>query len=201
MKKQIASLFLLLACAAQFAFAGGVKVNSGSIKSLKGEKQLLVKYDYSNMKVGKGLTEEEYVNQKVKDANEKEAGKGEIWSKGWYGARELRYHPKFEELFNKESENLTISQKAENAKYTLVVKSVYTEPGFNVGVMKKPSYVNYIFQVVETANPSNVISEMQLNNVPGSQVMGYDFDAGSRIAESYAKAGKILGKFFVKNLK
>ncbi|MEP7170514.1 MAG: hypothetical protein ABI855_14185 [Bacteroidota bacterium] len=180
---------------------GGVKLKSGSLGVLKSEKVLKVQYDYTNMKVGKDLTEEQYVNEKVTDGNAKSAGKGDAWKASWTNSRSDRYHPKFEELFNKVAEGRTISQKADDAKYTLIVKSVYTEPGFNIGIMKKAAYVDFIFQVVETANPATVVAEMQLDNVPGSQMMGADYDAGSRIAESYAKAGKMLGKFFGDKIK
>ncbi|MBK5283831.1 MAG: hypothetical protein JJE25_00375 [Bacteroidia bacterium] len=180
---------------------GGIKVKSGSLSKLKSEKTLKVEYDYSKMRVGKDLTEDQYVKQKVSEANAKSHGKGDAWKSSWINARADRYHPKFEELFNKVAKGHTISQTATDAKYTLIVKTVYTEPGWNVGVMKKPSYVNFVFKIVETADPTKVIAELTLDKVPGSQIMGGDFDAGSRISESYAKSGKMLGKFFADKIK
>ena len=39
------------------------------------------------------------------------------------------------------------------------------------------------------------------SNVAGGQFGGFDYDSGTRIAESYAKAGKLLAAFLEKQLK
>ena len=182
---------------------GGCKVilKSGSLKELVKEKNLMVKYDYSNIKVGAFNSESEYVDKKVEEYNKKKAGDGDRWKKGWEGARKDRFQPKFEALINKSLSKLgtKVGENETSAKYTLIVKTTFIEPGFNVGVARKPAYCNYEFVIVETGNESKVIAELYLNNVTGAQAMGYDFDSGSRIAESYAKAGKMLGAFIVKN--
>lgn len=173
-----------------------IKVVSGDPAILAGQQDLKVTYDYSNMKVGK-KTEAAYIKEKVTEHNKKEAGKGDQWLEGWNSARKDRFEPKFEELTNEvlaKKAKVTVSQENE-AKYTLIVKTVRTEPGFNVGVSKMPSFVDFNFLIVETANPAKVLSKIELLKVPGSQAMGFDFDAGSRIAESYAKGGKMLAKF------
>jgi hypothetical protein len=184
---------------------GGSKVilKSGDLKKMIGEKNIKLDYDYSNIKVGAFNSEAEYVDSKVKAYNEKEKGKGDTWKKGWEGARKERFQPKFEELFCKKllKSGLVASEKASKTKYILIVKTTFIEPGYNVGIMKKPAFVNFEFLLVETDKPSVVVAELYLNNVVGSQSMGFDFDAGSRIAESYAKAGKMLGKFISKELK
>jgi hypothetical protein len=38
-----------------------------------------------------------------------------------------------------------------------------------------------------------------LTQVPGQDAMGFDYDTGGRIAESYAKAGKEIGHYLLKN--
>ena len=173
----------------------------GDYSFLKNEKNISIVFDYSNMKVGKKLSEEKYVDEKVKEHNKKEAGKGDKWKEGWFGARESRYQPKFMELINKSLDNTSLkANESGDAKYTLIVKTVFTEPGFNVGVMKQPAYVNFEMIFIETDSKKE-IKKYILTNVPGSQAMGYDFDAGSRIAECYAKAGKMMGAYIAKALK
>ena len=175
-----------------------IKVVSGDVKPVLSEKEINIQYDYSNMKVGNkdNLAEEEYVNKKVTEKNKDEAGSGDKWKAGWTNARTEKYQPKFEELINKELEKSAIKHgNYPTAKYTLIVRTVLTEPGYNVGVMKQPSFVNYEFTYVETANPTNVISKMSLDKVAGMQAMGFDYDTGTRISESYAKGGKVLGKY------
>ena len=52
--------------------------------------------------------------------------------------------------------------------------------------------------IVETADKSKVIAKISIQKAPGRTFGGYDFDTGERIAESYADAGKALGKFIRK---
>ncbi|HSZ72580.1 MAG TPA: hypothetical protein VK750_07875 [Cytophagaceae bacterium] len=176
---------------------------SGDIKALKGESKLKVEYDFSKLMVGNYSDEQAYITKKREDITKKDgAAKADEWEKGWKASRETRYQPKFQELFNDQAKDipLMISPDNKDAKYTLILKTTFIEPGFNVGVMKKPSFINVEYIFVETANPSNVVAKFSANNIPGSQVMGYDFDAGSRIAESYAKAGKMMGGYIKKNI-
>ncbi len=207
MKKITTFVFLILCAAcivsAQYGSFGGSKIilKSGDLKQIKSEKKIKVEYDYSNIKVGAYNSESEYIDKKVKEYNAKEKGKGDKWQAGWVGARKDRYEPKFKELYNKcgQKIGMSIDENASSSKYTLIVKTTFIEPGFNVGVAKQPAYCNFEFLYVETANPSNVVCELYINNVIGSQGMGFDFDTGSRIQESYAKAGKMLMAYILKS--
>lgn len=194
--KKIALITMACTILSGFTFVSAQKVvlASGDATSVKQEKVINIEYDYSSFGVGKFKTEEEYVNSKKADYNKDEPGKGDKWHEGWVGARTTRYQPKFEELINdgvaKKGMKFTASAEA---KYTLKVKTTFVEPGFNVGVMKKPAYVSFEYVFYETADPSKIVATFTQKEVPGSQFGGYDFDVGTRIAESYAKGGKMLG--------
>ena len=196
---KLVKLFAVAVCML-FAFSGfaqSMKLESGKLDFLKGQKTLNVVYAYDNMKVGKG-SEQEYITKKVTEHNKDEAGKGDKWQKAWVGARQERYQPKFEELMNKRLEDDGVKVGSfPDAAYTLVLKTVFTEPGFNVGVMRMPAYTNMeaVFVKTGTTTEEAVISMMK---APGADAMGFDYDAGSRISESYAKAGKSLGTFLNK---
>ncbi len=190
-----AALFLFIVSSGA-VFAQKIKLESGSIDAIKKEKKLNVQYDYSSFGVGKMKTEEEYLKKKSDEYNEKEPGKGEKFREGWIGARKERYEPKFESLINDVLKKSGVSVgNNPDAKYTLIVKTTFVEPGYNIGIMKQAAYVSFEYIFVETANPSTIVAKLSQQKVPGSQVMGYDYDAGTRIAESYAKGGKMLGKF------
>lgn len=199
--KKLAALFLLVGVVAFTMNAQKVQIKKGNLNFLKGVKEVNVEYDYSKMGVGKFKTEKDYVDKKVKEHNEKEAGKGDQWKEAWENARSTRYEPKFEELINKELDKLKIRvfQDQKDAKYTLTVVTTFTEPGINIGIYKQPAYCN--FKYVFTDDKGKIVCELLQSKVPGSQFTGYDFDAGSRIAESYAKGGKSLGKTIYKALK
>ena len=171
-----------------------IRLLEGDLSVLKGQTSMGAQFTYEDMRVGKFDKEEDYISNKVASYDKKEPGRGETWAKEWVGDRKSRYEPKFKELFEKHSE-MTILPKA---KYTLIFKTNYTEPGYNVGVMRHSAEINAEVWIVETANPANVIAKLSIEHAPGKDFMGNDYDTGERIAESYASAGKALGKFIRK---
>ncbi|WP_342084183.1 hypothetical protein [Dyadobacter sp. OTU695] len=204
MKKLIyASVMAISFLTADASLAQRVDLRSGDVGVLSGQKTVNVEYDYSEFGVGKFATEQEYLDKKSAEYNAKEAGKGDAWKKAWVEDRKARYEPKFEELFNKglQDKGITVVNARPDAQYTLIVKTKFIEPGFNVGVMRKNAYVDFEVDLVESANKSNKVAEIGMRNVPGGQFGGFDFDTGVRIAESYAKAGKSLAAFLDKKLK
>ena len=176
-----------------------IKVTSGDLNFLKGQTTINVEYSYDNMGVGKFDKEEDYINEKVEDYNKKEAGRGDKWKESWIADREERFEPKFEELINKnlEKSNVKIGEFPD-ATYTMLVKTTYTEPGFNVGVVRKNAYTDYEVVFIENETQEEVAT-MTILKSPGLGAMGYDFDSGLRIQESYAKAGKELGQYLAKS--
>ncbi|MCF0042622.1 hypothetical protein [Dyadobacter fanqingshengii] len=203
MKKFIyAAVVAFAAIGASDSFAQRVDLRSGDVAVLSGQKIVNIEYDYSEFGVGKFATEKEYLDKKSAEYNAKEAGKGDTWKKAWVDDRKNRFEPKFEELFNKgmADKGMQAVQSRPDATYTLIVRTKFVEPGFNVGVMRKNAYVDYEVDLVESANKSAKVAQLNLRNVPGGQFGGFDFDTGVRIAESYAKAGKSLAAFLDKKL-
>lgn len=198
-----AAAIAALAIFANDAHAQRVEVRSGNVDALSGQKTINVEYDYSSFGVGKFATEQEYLDKKAGEYNAKEAGKGDSWKKTWVDDRKDKYELKFEELLNKGLADKGIMAVHGNsaAKYTLIVRTKFVEPGFNVGVVRKNATVDFVIDLVESANKSGKVAEIALSKVPGGQFGGYDFETGVRIAESYAKAGKTLAAFIEKQLK
>lgn len=172
-------------------YAQKIKVTEGNIEALKKEQTLNFEFTYDNMKVGKFDKEEDYVTQKKDEYNKKEAGRGDTWAKDWIDDRHNKFEPKFEELFAKYG----MKTQNKDAKYTLIFKTTFTEPGYNNGVWRKPAQVDGDVWIVETANRNNVIAKLTIEKCIGTIYGGFDFDTGVRIMESYAKAGKELGKY------
>lgn len=183
--------------------AQNLKLTSGSLEVLKGEKNLNLEYSYDGLTVGK-LPEPTYVDEKVAEYNRKEAGKGDQWLASWKGDRERRFQPKFEELLNKQFTERKVDFQAgkhPEARFTLVLKTTMLEPGFNVAVMRRPAAVSTEAAVYETKDRSKPLALITILKAPGQDAMGYDFDTGQRLMEGYAKTGKELGKFLCKTLK
>lgn len=200
MKKLIMSV-ALIGISAFTMQAQKIKKTEGSLDPLQGVESLIIKFNYSDMEVGKNLTEEEYIERKVEEYNKKEAGTGDKWKESWVNDRDTRFEPKFIELFNKNTEKIGLEGTEDGAaSYTLTVHTYYTEPGFNVGVMRKPAHIHVKYTITKSGS-DKIVAEFDQQKIPGADAMGYDFDTGSRIAESYAKAGKEFGKMLTKELK
>jgi hypothetical protein len=182
------------------------KLISGDVKVLKGQTEVILKYDYSNMGVGKYKNADEYAAEKVAEMNKKKEGSGDAWLEKWKSDRTDRFEPSFRKDFNSEVDSYSLSGKDDspNAKYTFIIHTTFTEPGFNatmaIGFAKKPAYIDVTVDLVETANPGTVIGTVEMKKIQSKNMGGYDWDTGGRIESCYERAGEYLGKFLVKNV-
>lgn len=196
---QMKRIMLAIATAAAItlampAMAQKLKVVEGKKEALKQAGKINLEFDYSSMSVGKFKTEAEYVKKKKDEYNKKESGKGDKWETDWIADRTERYEPQFMELFNKHAKGNTVGD-FESAKYTMIVKTTRTEPGYNVHVSRKNAEIDGEIWVVETANKQHVVLKINFTKAPGRSFGGYDYDTGFRIQETYAVLGKVLGKY------
>ncbi|HEU0136192.1 MAG TPA: hypothetical protein VFQ50_02785, partial [Flavobacterium sp.] len=60
----------------------------------------------------------------------------------------------------------------------------------NVGIGKEPSKISATISVFETANPANVLLEVDFTKSVGLEPGTFDFDQGYRIAGAYEKLAK-----------
>ncbi|MGB5554152.1 MAG: hypothetical protein WBM83_05785 [Flavobacteriaceae bacterium] len=197
--KTTISLIALLVCTA--TFAQKMKIVNGGFDYLKGQTEVNVEFVYDNMKVMKeNFTEAEYIAKRSADLEEKTKGKGTSWEKVWSTSKELIWNPKFLELMNRyfdEDHGITFGENFNDAKYTLIVETVWAYPGWDAGIMKQPAKVTTNLKFVESANRSNVLAEVTSENAPGDQY-GNNFSNESRMGEGYAKTAKSLAKLILK---
>ncbi|WP_343667551.1 hypothetical protein [Chitinophaga sp.] len=176
-----------------------LKVIEGDLSLLKGTYKLNTEFDYEHVGVGSYADENDYIARKTEDYNKKEPGRGDKWAKAWKNDRPQRFEPKFNQLFTEYS-GMTAG-KFPKAKYTLIFKTTFIEPGYNVGVVRKNARLNGEAWIVETGDHNKVIAKIKIDKAPGRVYGGFDFDTGLRIQESYAAAGKALGKKIKKKAK
>ena len=190
-------LLLLFFIAISFhGLAQKIKLTEGNLSALKGQKSINLELTYDGVRVGKYADEKEYIEKKKAEYNKKEPGKGDQWEKDWNADRKGRFEPRFTEQFI-----LAGMSAKEDAQYTLIFNTTFIEPGFNVGVARRNAYIDGVALLVATADKSKVLAKLTVDNAPGRIYGGYDFDTGLRIQESYATAGKQLGRFVAKNAK
>lgn len=176
-----------------------LKVLEGDLSQLKGTVKLNTEFDYEHVGVGSYADENDYIAKKTDDYNKKEPGRGDKWAKAWKDDRRQRFEPKFNQLFTEYS-GMTAG-KNPKAKYTLIFKTTFIEPGYNVGITRKNARLNGEAWIVETADHSKVIAKISVDKAPGRVYGGFDFDTGLRIQEAYAAAAKALGKKIKKKAK
>lgn len=198
MKKvlRISGLFAISFCLLQTTHAQKIKTKEGDPSVIKNESSVNIEFTYDNISVGKFADEKDYIKKKTEEYNAKEPGRGDIWAKNWVADRQNRYEPKFIDLYTITS-GRTVNK---TARYTLIFKTKSIEPGYNIagGMMlggRKNASLDAELWIVETANPSKALAIITVENAPGGVWGGYDYDTGTRIAESYAKAAKSLSKY------
>lgn len=189
-------IIVLFLFAGLLSYAQNIILTSGSLAPLKSEQVLKFEFTYDEMLVGK-MTEAEYVDKKVGDYNSKEAGKGDTWKTNWIADRKGRFEPKFVELFDKYMEEKNIASGTEGANYIITINTDFTEPGFNVGVVRRNASVDLSCKIINIATGEQVAS-VKIRNASANNFWGTDFDSGYRLQESYAKAGREFAKFLVK---
>lgn len=185
-------------------FAQKIRVVSGSLDPIADAKEIIVSFTYDDMQVGK-LREGDYIERKVSEYNEKEPGRGDTWHENWVNDRQERYEPKFFELFGKymaqESKGggMALNPDGES-KYTFRINTDFTEPGFNVGIVRQNASVTLDVLVIDNETGEEVACVL-IENSSANSFSGFDFDTGYRIQECYAKAGREFAKFLIKTLK
>lgn len=188
------ALCIFFAFTVSAAQAQKIKIVDGEIPALKDQQNINIEFKYDNLSVGKFKNEADYVAKKKEEYNKKEEGKGDKWAEAWVNDRARAYEPQFLEQFLEK----TKLKNDKAAMYTLVFHTKFIEPGFNVGAWRKNAYIDAVVTIVETANKNNVIATINVDDAPGRDAMGVDFDTSWRISEAYAKAGKSLAKFLLK---
>jgi hypothetical protein len=204
-KKMKKVLVLALLITSSIVSAQKMEIIKGDFGFLNNQTAVNVEFDYSNLKLLKeNKTEAQYISDRAADLNEKTKGVGDVWKKKWEGAKIAIWNPKFLELVNivlvKKKKELSFQEDLKSAKYTLIVETTWIFPGWDAGVMKQPAKVSTNLKFVETENRSNVLLEITTKEAPGDQ-WGNNFSNESRIGEGFAKTGKSLAGFILKNTK
>ncbi len=196
-KKILLSLLFTLFVGLPTLHAQKVKVLDGSWKNVKGIKSYKVEFDYDGLKVGwkKQESEMEYLKDRQRKRNAKVPESGDQWVASWNKNKEQDFPRRFKLLLAEHIEKRG-GRVDDNADVRLLVKTLLIEPGHNVGISRSHAYVNFEYQFIDSTG--KVLLTVQMLKVAGRVALGMDFDAGMRIGESYALAGKELAKYLNK---
>lgn len=186
MKNHLLSLLLVLV----FISANGQeKVLKGSFKELRGITSYNVVFDYTGQKIAHFDNEEDFLKDKMGKRN---GEKAEEFKRRWYDDRENKYEPAFIAYFNERMKGKATVAKDALKKYSILIKTNWIYPGYNVGVVAQESKISAVMTVYETANPDNILLEVEYDKsigiAPDHEKNAYD--SGDRIAGAYEKLAK-----------
>lgn len=182
-------IFSLVAVA---AYGQKRKIVSGSLEGIGVQDAYDLIFDYEGMRVGAEIEEAEYLKTKEADWEAKEEGQGAAFVRRWLEDRKTLYRPAFIVGFQKFYKAKLGDDKA---KYTLIIKTMRTEPGWYAGVMGHPAELDGECWVVESENRNNVIARIAFAGFVGKVSYGGDFDMTTRIQSAYEILGNGLGDF------
>lgn len=174
---------------------------SEELQFLKGQNILNLRFDYEGMMVGE-MREEDYLGKKREEKNSRSQGTGDFWVQEWEHNKTEDFPKRFEVLFNKYMQKKNIKvEKGVDAPYTIIVKTIKLDPGFYTGTWaSQPALADLEFHFVKTDNPEVVLCKLRVKNMEGASASGFgSYDAGIRMEECYAKAGKMLAKYILEN--
>lgn len=196
------SLIIIIIVAFSFPVtAQKVKLKKGDIGVFDSIQELNIEFDFSDFGVGRFETEEGYIKMKKYYYNKDEPGRGDAWVKEWHGDKEKTYIPsfidRFNELMTRTEQSIKLGTYAD-AEYTLVIKTTYLEPGFNVGVHYKRAFINLDILLYKTDNNESPILHLVADKLKGGGEDSIHLDAEIRLGVAYGTAGSVLARYIYK---
>lgn len=201
--KTIGVTFVLLAVLVTPVAAQKMKIVSGDFDFLRGQETVAVKFDFNDVTFyNEQLSEQEYIDRRIKEIDEKEPGESANWLKDWENFRNNRFLEKFVTIATENSKKSSIQfVKDGQAPYTLIVKATWIYPGWFGGVMKQHAKISTLLSFVETGNPNNTLLVIEADKAPGDIAFVGIPNNNDRIAEGFAKTAKTLVQLIDKRLK
>src|SRR5690606_23200733 len=150
MKKLIVTT-TMLTLLVSLGFAQKMKVISGDFAFLEGQETILTKLDFSDVTFyNENLSEQEYIDKRISEVEEKEPGESENWIKDWESFKNERFLEKFTTIASESSKANIQFVTDGTAPYTLIVKATWIYPGWFGGVMKQHAKISTLLQFVES---------------------------------------------------
>jgi hypothetical protein len=175
-----------------------IKLEYGNMNFLKNEKGLRLEFDYDSMSVGEFSNEQNYINNKVRTYNEDTYGKGDAWLLAWKGDREQYFEPAFRKSLNLAIKPLSMSPNYDSTAYTLIVKTIFTEPGFYATrLIAKDAMINVTYLFVDSQDHNRIVARLSCMKITSfiENEFKRKYAVEQRLTDAYRNAGSLLGKY------
>lgn len=171
-----------------------IEILSGSHEYFKKVGSYLIRFDYSDLKIGGYKNEAEYIMYMREDAELRRKSADE-WEEKWFSNRKYIFEPKFLELFHKYAgSRIKLDPEDREQQFVLKLHTQFIEIGFNRNFKKSPTYINVLVTLSEV-NGTEEPLVVSMKYVIGSEVAGSYSADYRRIEEAYAKCGKELARY------
>jgi hypothetical protein len=176
-----------------------IMILSGNPDAFKKAGSFHVTFNYTDLKVGSYDNEQAYISYMMDDAEKRKKGSSEAWLKKWYSNRDTVFQPKFMELFSKYgSSKFKADTISRDQQYMLNLHTQFVAIGFNKNFTKSPTYINAIVTIKGSSNVDPLVISMEY--IVGDEAFSSYSPDFRRIEEAYAKCGKELARFLLKNI-
>ncbi len=168
---------------------------SGGLDFLHGQSEIMLKYDYKDMEVGKFDNESDFIDEMVNERNEDKPGTGDEWREEWFANRTEKFHPAFESALNKrlKKRGVSVGRLFEDAQYTILIKLVKIEPGYtDFGNEESPSISAKII-FIETNNPESELAQIAIPICRGP----YGSRLEDKLKLAYTRCGNCLAEYLI----
>jgi len=203
MKRFFQSLIVSLFSITVFQLeAQSIKFVPNNWHFLRAETHVQLIFDYDSMSVGVYPSEREYTNRKVETYNTVTSGSGDDWLKQWITDRPLYYQPAFVSGLNAQIMPLAGIVDDSTAAYTLIVKTIYTQPGYYASALfRQRASINLVFLFVDSRDHTCVLATLYAHKIKSGYLpFSKRFDFEHRISSAYAAAGNQLGLYLAGKL-
>lgn len=171
---------------------------SGSLDFLPGQSDIMLKYDYKDMVVGKYDNESDYIDEIVNEKNEDKPGTGDEWREEWFSNRTEKFHPAFEKALNKrlKKRGVTVGCLFKDAQYTILIKLVKIEPGYTDFNNEESPSISVKFIFTETSNPESELAQIAIPVCRGP----YGSRLEDKLRLAYTRGGDCLGEYLIQEI-
>jgi len=170
-----------------------IKIVTGGVENLIGVNEYNIVFDYSNITIAKFDSEEAFLKEKMQLREEYVKGSGEKFKHDWFSFRDSLYEPRFITAFN---DYFSLKRKIKiqensDAKYTMLISTVFVYPGYNVGVWYEDSKLKATITIYETNVPENIIFTTKEIYVKGKA----NYHSGKRISNAYGMLARRIAAY------
>ncbi len=171
-------IILFIVIGNQFSVAQHIKLDKKEMSFLATQEKINVVFTYEGLLFNAdNLTETEFVNYiKEKIEGKLNAEEALEWEKRYFYAKDSIFPKIFVTSINNRIKDydhpIKFVLNDESSNYTMKVQTDWMYFGYDVGIANQPAKANLIITFYETSNPTQIVSQIEVDRAQGFDVIG-----------------------------